>query len=217
MNKVVNLDEIKSLFEDGMTIMIGGFLGCGSPEPLIDLLVEMNIKDITLIANDSGFVDRGCGKLVTNNQVKKVIVSHVGTNPKTAELYNAGEMEVELSPQGTLVERVRAGGHGLGGVLTPTGLGTLVEEGKQKVVVDGKEFLVETPLRADIALVYGTISDTFGNTFHEGTTKNFNPIIAMAADKVIVCTEELVEVGELDIEKIMTLGVVVDYVVNQKM
>ncbi len=214
MNKIVDIQDLKSLIKDNMTIMIGGFLGCGTPEKLIDLLIEMNVKDLTIIGNDTSFVDRGIGRLIVNNQVKKVIASHIGTNPQTGKLMNEGAMEVELSPQGTLIERIRAGGYGLGGILTPTGIGTLVEDGKEKISIQGKEYLLELPLRADLALVKGSIVDGFGNIFYRGTTKNFNPMIAMAADMVMVEAESLVKIGEMDEERIMTPGVVVDYIIK---
>ena len=214
MNKIMKPEQIKELFKDGMTVMIGGFLACGTPEKLIDLLIEKNVKDLTIIANDTGFVDRGIGRLVVNGQVKKVIASHIGTNPETGRLMNEGKMEVELVPQGSLIEKVRAAGAGLGGVLTPTGVGTIVEEGKEKLTINGKEYLLELPLKADLALVLGTVVDEFGNTFYKGTTKNFNPYIAMAADTVIVEAEELVKIGELNPDHAMTPGVVVDYIMK---
>jgi len=214
MNKVVNPDELKPLFKDGMTLMIGGFLGCGTPHKIIDILIEMNIKDLTIIANDTSYVDKGLGRLVVNGQVKKVITSHIGTNSETGRLMNEGKMEVLLVPQGTLIERIRCGGAGLGGVLTPTGVGTMAEEGKQKLIVEGKEYLLELPLRADVAIIKGSISDEFGNTFYKGTTKNFNPIIATAADTVIVETEKVVKKGEIDADHVMTPGVLIDYVLG---
>lgn len=214
MKKVVSKKELISLIKDGMVIMIGGFLGCGTPEKIIDLIIEMGIKDLTIIGTDTSFVDKGIGRLIANKQVKKVIASHIGTNPVTGELMNNGEMEVELSPQGTLAERIRAGGYGLGGVLTPTGVGTMVEEGKEIITIKGKDYLLEMPLRADLALIRGSVVDTFGNTIYRGTTRNFNPVMAMAADTVIVEAEKLVEPGELDKECIMTPGVVVDYIIN---
>ena len=140
VNKIVSIDDAVSLVKDGMTIMVGGFLGCGTPHRLIDALVEKGVKDLTLICNDSGFVDIGVGKLVVNKQIKKLIASHVGTNKETGNQMNSGEMEVVLVPQGTLAEQVRAGGAGLGGILTPTGVGTVVEEGKQKIEIDGKTY-----------------------------------------------------------------------------
>lgn len=214
MNKLIKPEDLKPLFKDGMSIMIGGFLGCGTPHKVIDKLIEANVKDLTIIANDTSFVDRGIGRLVVNRQVKKVIASHIGTNSETGRLMNEGLMEVELVPQGTLIERIRAGGSGLGGVLTPTGIGTIVEEGKQKVTIEGKEYLIELPLRADLAIIRGTIVDEFGNTFYKGTTRNFNPLIAMAADKVVVETEKLVKVGELNPDYVITPGVLVDYIIE---
>lgn len=214
MNKLVKPEDLTPLFKDGMTVMIGGFLGCGTPHKIIDKLIEANIKDLIIIANDTSFVDKGIGRLVVNRQVKKVIASHIGTNSETGRLMNEGLMEVELVPQGTLIERIRAGGSGLGGVLTPTGIGTIVEEGKQKVTIEGKEYLIELPLRADLAIIRGTIVDEFGNTFYKGTTRNFNPLIAMAADKVVVETEKLVKVGELNPDYVITPGVLIDYIIE---
>lgn len=214
MNKVVKPEKIKSLFKDGMSIMIGGFLGCGTPHKIIDTLIELNVKDLTIIANDTSYVDKGIGRLVVNRQVKKVIASHIGTNSETGRLMNEGLMEVELVPQGTLIERIRAGGSGLGGVLTPTGVGTIVEEGKQKVTIEGKEYLIELPLKADLAIIRGTIVDEFGNTFYKGTTRNFNPIIAMAGEKVVVEAEKLVKKGELNPDYVITPGVLVDYIIE---
>ncbi|GKX29232.1 butyrate--acetoacetate CoA-transferase subunit A [Vallitalea longa] len=214
MNKLVSENQIKPLLKNGLVIMIGGFLGCGTPEKIIDLIIESGIKDLTIIGNDTSYEDKGIGRLIVNRQVKKVITSHIGTNPVTGQLMNSGELEVELSPQGTLIERIRAGGYGLGGVLTPTGVGTLVEEGKKVLDIDEKEYLLEMPIRADMALVRGSIVDTFGNTIYKGTTRNFNPMIAMAADTVIVEAEELVKPGELDKESIITPGVLVDYIIN---
>ena len=214
MNKVVDYSTIKPLLKDGMTLMIGGFLGCGTPEGLIDLIIEMDLKELTIIGNDTSFVNKGIGRLVANGNAKKVIVSHIGTNPESGKRMNEGTMEVELSPQGTLIERIRAGGSGLGGVITPTGVGTIVEEGKEKILLEGKEYLIEMPLRADVALVYASIADTFGNSYYKGTTRNFNPIIALAADKVIVEAEEVVEAGKINPEVVMTPGVLVDFVVK---
>lgn len=214
MSKVVGLEKLKPVFKDGMTIMIGGFLGNGTPETIIDMMVELGLKDLTVIGNDTGFVDRGIGKLVVNNCCKKVIASHIGTNPETGNKMNSKEMEVELSPQGTLAERIRAGGSGLGGVLTQTGLGTLVEDGKQKVSVDGEEYILEKPLKADLAIIGGSVSDEFGNTVYRGTTRNFNPLMAMAADTVIVGAKEIVKIGELSQDNVVTPGVLVDYVVK---
>ena len=214
MNKVVTLQTVSDLFKDGITLMIGGFLATGTPEILIDELVRKNIKDLTIIANDTSFVDKGIGRLIANKQVKKVIASHIGTNAETGRQMSEKEMEVELSPQGTLAERIRCGGNGLGGVLTPTGLGTPVEEGKQKVEVGGQTYLLETPLRADMALVLGHTVDKKGNITYNKAARNFNPLIAMAADTVVVVAENLVEVGEIDPDHVVTPGVVVDYIVK---
>jgi acetate CoA/acetoacetate CoA-transferase alpha subunit len=214
MNKVVSLEQVKPLLKDGMSIMIGGFLGCGTPEKMIDLLIEMNVKNLTIIANDTSFVDRGIGKLIVSGQVKRVVASHIGTNTETGRLMTEGKMEVELVPQGTLIERIRAAGAGLGGVLTPTGVGTMVEDGKQKLIIEGKEYLLELPIKADLALVYASVVDEIGNALYYGTTRNFNPIIATAAETVIVEAESIVKVGELDPNHIVTPGVLIDYIVG---
>ncbi len=214
MNKIVTIDEAISHIKDGMTIMIGGFLAVGTPESFIDALVEKGIKDITIIANDTGFPDRGIGRLIVNKQVKKVIASHIGTNPETGRQMNEKEMDVELSPQGTLAERVRCGGAGLGGFLTPTGLGTIVEEGKQIINVDGNDYILETPLRADVALLFGSKVDKKGNIYYNQATRNFNPLMATAADLVIVEAEELVEVCEINPNHVMTPALFVDYIVK---
>ncbi|MBU3217692.1 3-oxoacid CoA-transferase subunit A (plasmid) [Clostridium estertheticum] len=215
MNKIFEMEELKSIFKDGMTIMIGGFLDCGTPDTIIDMLVDLNIKDLTIIANDTGFPDKGIGKLVVNGQVKKVIASHIGTNPETGRRMNTGEMEVELSPQGTLIERIRAAGSGLGGVLTPTGLGTIVENGKKIITISNTDYLLELPLKADVSLVKGSIVDEFGNSYYKATTKNFNPYIAMAAKTVIMEAESLVKCEQLRTEDIMTPGVLVNYIVKE--
>ena len=214
MNKIVSLDFAMDHVKDGMTLMIGGFLGVGTPEIFIDELIKREIQDLTIIANDTSFVDKGLGRLIESKQVKKVIASHIGTNPETGRQMNEKEMEVELVPQGTLAERVRSGGTGLGGVLTPTGLGTMVEEGKQKIEVDGITYLLETALRADVALLLGHKVDKKGNTLYDKSARNFNPLMAMAADTVIMLAENLVEVGDIDAEHIITPGILVDYIVK---
>jgi len=214
MNKVVDIEKFTDKIKDGMTIMIGGFLGNGTPETLIDAIVEKGVKNLTIIANDTAFVDKGIGKLIVNKQVKKVITSHIGTNKETGRQLNAGELDVVLVPQGTLAEQVRAGGAGLGGILTPTGLGTIVEENKQKIVVDGKEYLLETPIRADVALIAASKVDKSGNAYHTKSTRNFNPLMATAADLVVVEAEKVVEIGEIDPDVVMTLGIFVDFVVR---
>lgn len=214
MSKVISIEEAINQIEDGMTIMVGGFLGCGSPHRLIDALVEKGVKDLTLICNDSGFMDVGVGKLVVNKQIKKLIASHVGTNKQTGIQMNSGEMEVVLVPQGTLAEQVRAGGAGLGGFLTPTGVGTIVEEGKEKMEIDGVEYLLEMPLKADVALIAGETVDKYGNVVYYGATRNFNNLMAPAAKVTIVETESLVEVGDLDANDVVTPGIFVKYIVD---
>ena len=214
MKKVVTIDEAISHVKDGMTVFIGGFLGVGTPEKIIDALIEKGVKDLTVIGNDTGYPDRGIGRLVVNNQVKKVIATHIGTNPETGRRMHTGEMEVELVPQGTLAERIRCGGFGLGGFLTPTGVGTIVQEGKEVITVDGKQYLLEKPLKADVALINGSIVDELGNVIYAKTTKNFNPMMATAADTVIVFAEKLVKAGEIDPDHVMTSRIFVDYIVK---
>lgn len=214
MKKVVDLETIKPLFKDGMTIMVGGFLGCGAPERLIDLIMELKLKDLTIIVNDTAFPDRGVGRLVGKGIIKKVICSHVGTNPESKRCLNAGLMEVEFYPQGTLIEKIRAQGFGLGGILTPTGIGTPVEEGKQKVTVNGQEFILEPPLKADLAIIKGTKVDEFGNVFYSKSTRNYNPTVAMAADITICEAQELVKVGEIDKDIVHTPGIFVNYIIE---
>jgi acetate CoA/acetoacetate CoA-transferase alpha subunit len=213
LDKVISIDEAIAKIKDSMTLMIGGFLGTGSPEVLIDALVEKQVKNLAVIANDTALMDRGIGKLIVSRQVQKVIVSHIGTNPETGRQMNAGELEVELVPQGTLAERVRAGGAGLGGILTPTGLGTVVADGKQVINVDGRDYLLEKPLRADIALLKAHTADKAGNLIFRRSARNFNPLMGMAADVVIVEADEIVEAGAIDPDAVMLPGIVVNYIV----
>jgi len=214
MNKLISMSEAIDHIKDGMTVMVGGFLGVGSPHGIIEALVQKGVKDLTLIVNDTCYPDYGVGKLIVNKQVKKVITSHIGTNKETGRQMKEGELEVVLVPQGTLAERIRAGGAGLGGILTRTGVGTLVEEGKRKIEIDGKEYLLELPLRADIALIGGSEVDRKGNVYYYKSTRNFNTSMATAADIVIVEAEELVEVGEIDPNNVMTPSIFVDYIVG---
>lgn len=216
MKKEITLEEAVSKIKDGMTIMVGGFLAVGAPVQIIDALVEKGVKNLTIICNDTAFPDKSLGKLVVNHQVKKLYVSHIGTNPETANQMNAGELEIEFCPQGTLAERIRAKGAGLGGVLTTTGIGTIVEKGKEKIKVDGKEYLLEKPLGADVALIGASISDEEGNLIYRGTTQNFNPTMATAADMVIVEAEKVVKTGTLTPESIHTPGIYVDYIYRKK-
>lgn len=217
-NKIMTAQEAVDKIFDGATVMVGGFMGCGTPEILIDALVEKGVKDLTVICNDAGYPGRGVGKLVTNGQIKTLIASHVGLNPEVGQRMNTDveedKIECILVPQGTLAERVRAGGTGLGGILTPTGVGTIVAEGKQVINIDGKDYLLEKPLKADFALIRGTVTDKFGNTTYNGTTRNFNPLMAAAADYVIVGACEIVEVGEIDPNHVATSGIFVDAIVG---
>ena len=212
--KLVSMEEAISHIKDGMTIHVGGFLACGTPESIVTALIEKGVKDLTIVCNDTAFVDRGVGRLVVNNQVKKVIASHIGTNPETGKKMHDGTMEVELVPQGTLAERVRAAGCGLGGVLTPTGLGTVVQEGKEVIEVDGRKFLLEKPIKADVAIIFGTTVDELGNVICAKTTKNFNPLMATADDVVIVEAAELVPGGSLDPDHLDISRIFVDYIVK---
>lgn len=203
-NKLINRKEFAALIKNDMTIMIGGFLACGTPDTLVDIIIEKGVKNLTIICNDTAFADRGLGRLIATQRVSHVITSHIGTNPETGRQMVEGTLEVELIPQGTLVERIRCAGAGLGGVLTPTGVGTSVEEGKQKLTVEGIDYLLELPLRADLALISGSLVDKAGNIVYKATTRNFNPTMAMAADTVVVEAQKLVEIGELQPELIMT-------------
>jgi len=214
MRKIITVVEALEHIQDGCSIMVGGFLGVGTPEILIDAIVEKGVKDLTIIANDTGFIDKGVGKLVANKQVKKIITSHIGTNPETGNQMNNRDIEVELVPQGTLAERIRAKGAGLGGILTPTGIGTVVAEGKESLTIDGREYLLEKPLGADIALIGGSLVDTHGNVVYKSTTRNFNPLMATAADLVIVGAQEIVPVGDIKAEEIITPKIFVDYIVK---
>ena len=214
MSKFISIEEAVSKVKDGMTIMVGGFLANGTPNRIIDALAKSGVKNLTLICNDTAYPDKGVGQLIANKQVKKLFVSHIGTNPHTSEQMNSGELEIEFCPQGTLAERVRAGGCGLGGILTQTGMGTIVAEGKQIVNVDGKDYLLEKPLRADIALVGASLGDKSGNLVYRGTSQNFNPLKASAADLVIAEVNELVEVGEIAAENVKTPSIMVDFIVK---
>ena len=210
-------DAVKDI-QDGATIMVGGFMACGTPEILIDALVKKNVKNLTVICNDAGLPGRGVGKLLTNGQIKKLVATHVGLNPEVARRMNTDDenekLECILIPQGTFAERIRAGGAGLGGFLTPTGVGTIVAEGKQVISVDGTDYLLEKPLKADFALIRASVSDAYGNLVYNGTTANFNPMMATAAETVIVGACEVVETGTLDPNHVKTSGIFVDYIVE---
>ena len=212
MKKFISAQDAAKLIPDNATVMIGGFLRCGSPKRVIDAMIERKTSGLTLIATDTGFPDSDRGKLIVNKMVKKAIVTHIGTNPETGKQLNNAEIEVELVPMGTLVEKIRAAGAGLGGFLTPTGVGTIIETGKQTIELNGKKYLLETPLKADFAIVYATKVDRFGNAFLEGTTRNFNTVMATAADTVIIEADEVSETP-LDPNLITIAGVFADYIV----
>jgi len=211
--QTIELAKAVAMIPDGATLMIGGFMGVGTPERLMDELVRQGKRNLTVIANDNAVPGVGIGKLVTAGLVRKTIASHIGLNPETQKKMIGGTMEVDLVPQGTLIERIRAAGYGLGGILTPTGVGTVVEKGKRKIEVDGRDFLLETPLRADYALVQAFLCDYLGNLTYALTTRNFNPLIAMAAETVIVDAEHIVPVGVIPPDQVVTPAPVVDYVV----
>lgn len=211
-DKIISKKEFADLLKDGMTIMVGGFLACGTPESLVDIILEKGVKNLTIICNDTSFVDRGVGRLVASKQATRVITSHIGTNTESGKQMVEGTLRVDLVPQGTLAERIRCAGAGLGGVLTPTGVGTIVEEGKQKITVDGREYLLELPLRADLALIKGSRVDHAGNVVYNATTRNFNPLMAMAADIVVAEAEELVKIGDIMPELVMTPAPLVTHI-----
>jgi acetate CoA/acetoacetate CoA-transferase alpha subunit len=212
MKKFIKTDEFINLLKDGMTISVGGFLTNGTPEKLIDLVIESKVKDLTIICNDGGFEDKGVGRLIVNNQVKKLIASHIGTNPYVGKLMQESKIEVELVPQGTLAERIRAFGAGLGGILTPTGLQTIVENGKQVLEVKGRKYLLEEALGADLALIGGAVADDYGNLKYSQTMRNFNPVMATAAEIVVV--EVVKRVSEIDPEDVITPFPFVDYILE---
>lgn len=214
MNKIISIEKAGKLITNGMSVMLGGFLGVGSAKEIIDEIIKLGLKDLTIIGNDTSFPDKNIGKLITNKMVKKAIVSHIGTNPETGRQMNSGELEVILTPQGTLAEIIRAGGAGLGGILTPTGLGTIVEDGKEIIEIDKKKFILEKSLKADAALIYATKADKHGNLVYEGSTRNFNPVMATAADIVIAEVEEILE--ELNPNEIVVPGIFVDYIVKKE-
>ena len=214
--KSIKLADAVAMIPDGASLMVGGFMGVGTPERVVDELVRQGKRNLTIIANDNAMPGRGIGKLVSAGLVSRTIASHIGLNPETQQQMIAGKMQVDLVPQNTLIERIRAGGFGLGGILTPTGVGTVVEEGKQVIEVNGKKFLLETPLRADFALVHAFLADHTGNLTYALTARNFNPIIAMAADTVIVTAEHIVPVGVIAPDHVLTPAPVVDYLVTNE-
>lgn len=220
-NKFITAREAAAMVKDGTVLMVGGFMGHGSPDAIIQALVDSDVQDLVIACNDTGVPEgadkhgfRGISELVARHKIKTLYATHIGLNPETGRQMSEGTLEVHLIPQGTFAERIRCAGFGLGGVLTPTGIGTDVAAGKQVITVDGKDYLLETPLRGDIALIRGSIVDTLGNVYYKGTTNNFNSVMAMACKTVIVEAEEIVEPGEIAPEHIMTPFVCVDYIVR---
>jgi len=211
--QTISLEQSVAMIPDGASLMIGGFMAVGTAERMIDEIIRQNKRDLTVIANDTASPGCGIGKLIGAKRVRKAVVSHIGLNPETQRQMLAGEIDVELVPQGTLIERIRAGGFGLGGVLTPTGVGTEVERGKQQIKVDGKDYLLEVALRADFALVQAFLADYVGNLSYALTARNFNPIIAMAADTVLANADNIVPVGVISPDHVMTPAPIVDYLV----
>ena len=208
--RTLSLERSVALIPNGASLMVGGFMAVGTPERIMDEIVRQQKHDLTVIANDTAMPGRGLGKLVQAKLLRKVIASHIGLNPETQRQMMAGELEVELIPQGTLIERIRAGGHGLGGILTQTGIGTSVENGKQRIEVNGKPYLLEPAIRADFALVQAFIADYLGNLSYALTARNFNPIIAMAADTVIASAENIVPIGVIPPDHVVTPAPIVD-------
>jgi len=214
MKGFINREDFKKYVKSGMRIMVGGFLSNGSPDYLIDAILETDVKDLTIICNDGGFEDKGVGKLIVAHRVKTLIASHIGTNPTAGVQMQEGMLNVVLVPQGTLVEQIRADGAGLGGILTPTGLNTIVQDGKTVITVKGKDYLLEEPMHADLALLGGAIADKFGNLRYRKTMRNFNPIMATAADLVIASVSEVVEA--IDPECVITQYPLVDFVIKEE-
>jgi len=209
----VTVEDAVDMIPHGASVMIGGFMGVGTPERIIDELVRQGKRDLLVVANDTSTPSRGIGKLVSAGLISRTITSHIGLNPETQRLMLAGKMAVDLVPQGTLIERIRAGGYGLGGVLTPTGVGTLAEEGKQRIEVGGKSYLLETALRCDFALVHAFLADYLGNLTYALTARNSNPVIAMAADWVIATADHIVPAGVIAPDHVITPATIVDYLV----
>lgn len=214
--KTAQAADIAALIPDGATLMIGGFIGAGTPQRLIDELVRQGRRDLTVIANDTARPGVGIGKLIDAGLVCRVITSHIGTNPETQRQMLAGQTQVELVPQGTLVERIRAGGFGLGGVLTPTGVDTLAAEGKRTIEIEGRTFLLELPLKADFALINARRADYLGNLEYALTSRNFNPVMAMAGQVVVAEADEVVPVGVIPPDAVMTPHVLVHYLVSKE-
>jgi len=214
MNKVYTIEDAINVVKDHDTVLMGGFLLCGYPYYLVEQLNKTTATNLTVVSSDTGTSDCPTYELMKSGRVKKVVASYIGANSETGRLYMTKEAEVELVPQGTFAERIRAAGAGLGGVLTPTGVGTMVEEGKKTFEIDGKKFLLERPIRGNVALIKAQKGDTLGNLVLKGTAKNFNEVMATAADFVIAQVDELVEPGDIDPEEVCIPSIFVDAVVK---
>ena len=216
MSKVTTWSDALEGITDGASIMVGGFMTVGTPEHLVDALVEKKSQNLTIICNDAGLPGKGCGKIIEAGQVKTYYASHVGLNPAFGKLMSTGEIDACLVPQGTLAERIRSAGTGLGGFLTPTGVGTEVEKGKEVIEIDGRKYLLELPLKADFAFIKAHRADTSGNLIFRKTARNFNPLMAMACDTVIVEAEHIENTGSLDPDQVMVPGIFVDRIVQSR-
>ncbi|WP_066256819.1 CoA transferase subunit A [Neobacillus drentensis] len=215
--KITTLAAVMEFFHDGMTLMFGGFGGVGSPPALIDGILEKGVRDLTLIGNDTGFPHIGIGKLVSQQRAVKVIASHIGSNPFAGQFMHEGKLEVEFSPQGILAERIRAGGVGLPAILSDIGMDNeLVVKGKPYYSLADKKYLVETALTAEVSIVYAKKADAYGNLIYDKSARNTNPLVAMAGDITIAEVEEIVQLGSLDPDSIITQGVFVDYIIPSK-
>ena len=215
MKRAIRVEEAAELITSGSVLLIGGFMGVGSPHRLIDAMLETDLEDLTVVANDTAYPGCGIGKLITAGKISRVVASHIGLNPETQQKMISGEIAVELVPQGTLVERIRAAGVGLGGVLTATGIGTPVEEGKQIVEIDGNSFILEKPIRGEYALIAARQADYVGNLEYALTAHNFNPIMALAADCVIAEPHHIVPVGMIPPDAVKTPGILVDHLLER--
>jgi len=214
MNKWIDKSTFMSLMKDGATIMVGGFLTCGTPEVFIDWLVETNVKNLTIIANDAGYPDKGIGKLIANNQVESLVATHIGTNPEAGKKMSDGSLKVELVPQGTLAEQIRAAGAGLGGVLTPTGIHTPAQDGKRIIEIKGKPYILAEPVHADFAFILANHADQLGNLTYLSSSRNFNPLIATAATKTFAYVMKPVDY--IDPEHVITPHILIDYLIGEK-
>ncbi|MDU0206312.1 MULTISPECIES: CoA transferase subunit A [Paenibacillus] len=216
LSKVKSLEEALHAINDGCTLMYGGFGGIGTPPTLIDGILSKGVKDLTIIGNDTGFPHIGIGRLVTAGRVKKVIASHIGSNPNAGQMMEDGTMEVVFYPQGTLAEKIRAGGVGLGGILVDVGVGTMMGEGRETVSIAERTYLVEPALTADVAIVHALKADPYGNLVYDKSGRNYNPLVAMAGTFTIAEVDEIVPLGALDPESIVTPGIFVDMVILSK-